>query len=89
MTKKKKLREKFEAIAWAYSQELDQMKSKHQIFKGYQAVFESGLQFILQLTIHCVPGSSNPDSISELASSRGGEYPPTFDLKFRVLSLDM
>ena len=51
MTKKKKLREKFEAIAWAYSQELDQMKSKHQIFKGYQAVFESGLQFILQLTI--------------------------------------
>ena len=51
MTIKKKSKEKFEAMVWTYSQTLDQIKSEHQIFKGYQAVFESGLQFILQLTI--------------------------------------
>ena len=51
LAKKKKLKEKFEAMAWAYSQKLDKIKSQHQIFKGYQAVFESGLQFILQFTI--------------------------------------
>ena len=44
-------RKRTHQMAWAYSQELDKMKSQHQIFKGYQAVFESGLQFILQFTI--------------------------------------
>ena len=49
--KKKKIRDKFEAFANIYCQKLDELKSKHQIFKGYQAVFESGFQFILQIMI--------------------------------------
>ena len=51
MTRKRKIRDKFEAFANLYSQKLDELKSKHQIFKGYQAVFESGFQFILQIMI--------------------------------------
>mgnify|MGYP006903696034 FL=1 len=50
-TKKRKIRDKFEAFANIYCQKLDELKSKHQIFKGYQAVFESGFQFILQIMI--------------------------------------
>ena len=48
VARKKKIRDKFEAFANLYKQKLDELKSKHQIFKGYQAVFESGFQFILQ-----------------------------------------
>ena len=36
------------------------MKSKHQIFKGFQAVFESGFQFILQFMV----AFGNDDTIS-------------------------
>ena len=49
--RKRKIRDKFEAFANLYSQKLDELKSKHQIFKGYQAVFESGFQFILQIMV--------------------------------------
>ena len=35
----------------------------------------------IEKTTHCVPSSTNPDSISELASSRRHQNPPDFDLE--------
>ena len=37
------------------------MKSEHQIFQGYQAVFESGFQYILQLLQFMVAFKDNED----------------------------
>ena len=49
--KTKSIQHKFEAIAQLHSRKLEEMKSEHQIFQGYQAVFESGFQYILQFMV--------------------------------------
>ena len=51
MTTDKKKKDKCKAIATCFTRKLEEMKSSHAIFKGFQAVFESGFQFLLQLMI--------------------------------------
>ena len=46
---RQKVADKNDSIAANYSHRLDMLKSDHQTFKGYQAVFESGMQFIHQV----------------------------------------